>query len=390
MNKIILKPGRSHVITHNKDPLIFSGAIKKIVGNPLVADLVEVYDDHKKLIGTGFYNPYSNYRVRLLTFAKEVFEQQIPTIIKQRIVEAIAKRTAQQLPNEHTSVYRLVNSEADLLSGLTIDCFNQTVVASVTAYWAMFYREIIVRILHELGFAEMIWKPQKNALGQDGWKIDIDEHVDTRLMTVRENNIVYQVDIGAGQKTGFYCDQRENRLVIRELANDKTVLDVCCYSGGFALNAAIGGAKKVVGVDSSATAIALAQQNTCLNEVSSIEFVVAKAEEYLKACEKFDVIILDPPKLAPRKQHVNQAKQRYIKLNTLAMQAINPGGYLFTFSCSNAISLDIFIAVIKVAAEKANKKIKIISTHSAGRDHPYVQNAGYGNYLKGCLISVDN
>ena len=388
MPQVFLKRGKSKPF-FSREPLVFSGAIQQVVGKPLVAEMVDVYSADKKLIGMGLFNPNSNYRVRLLSFASENLPNSLPEIIAYRLEQAIAKRKTLNLPNEQTNAYRLLNSEADGISGLTIDVFADYTVASVTAYWLMLYQQVVVECLATCGFTQVIWRPQAKALAQDGWTVE-EADVAQLLTTIKENGISYQVDVGQGQKTGFYCDQRDNRLIVQEHAKQRTLLDAFCYSGGFALNAIKGGASKVVGIDSSAPAIELAKSNAELNHFSNIQFEQAKAEDYLASIDagSVDFIVLDPPKLAPSKQSLPRAKQRYIKLNQLAIALLPKGGLLLTCSCSNALNKKDFIELLQTAAKKAGRHIDILQTTSAAEDHPYLKQSNYGNYLKAVFIKV--
>ncbi len=390
MNRIVLKLGKAKPFL-NDEPLVFSGAIQKVIGNPAAAELVEVCTVDQQPIGVGVYNPYSNYRVRLLAKTTENLPTDLMAILTYRLQQAINFRHTLDLPNTHTNAYRLVNSEGDGLSGLTIDVFADYCVASVTAYWLMLYKEIVLACLEKLGFSHVIWRPQIKALEQDGWReTHFIVHDSEKMVTIQENDIMYQADIGLGQKTGFYCDQRQNRLVIRSLAKDRKVLDCFCYTGGFALNAAYGGAKKVVGIESSAPAIAQAQHNAKLNQLNHITFSNAKAEDILSSAIQYDMIILDPPKLAPSKQHLPRATQRYLKLNQLALTALPKNGLLFTCSCSNAMTQTAFLAMVHNAAKKVNRKIEILQQTGAAPDHRFLPRASYGNYLKAVLVRVKN
>lgn len=387
MKQVIIKPSKAKPFFKG-EPLIFSGAIQNVTDEIKPAELVEVVSSDKKLIGIGVFNPHSNYRVRLLTFLDENLGVDLKAIVLYRLKYAIEKRKKLDLPNSDTNIFRLVNSEADRLSGITIDVAADTVIASVTAYWVMVYRDVIQACLKDLGFKNIIWRKQISALNQDGWKDDAKESETERLVTVKENGLLFQVDAGQGQKTGFYCDQRDNRFLVRKYAKDKTVLDCFCYSGGFALSAAIAGAKRVVGIDSSAAAISLANANIALNKMHKVEFVEAKVEDYLTTASDFDFIILDPPKLAPTEKSLGRAKQKYIKLNTLAMRALPENGLLLTCSCSNALSEEMFISLLKVAAKKAGRELSIIKKMHASPDHPFLEKSKYGNYLKVILASV--
>jgi len=387
MAQVILRKGKAKPFFHG-EPLVFSGAVGRVEGAPRPADLVQVFSIEHQYVGAGVFNPHSDYRVRLLSFGRERIPAALPEIIRYRLQQAVARRRRLDLPGANTDVYRLVNSEADGLSGLTVDVFAGRAVAAVTAYWLMAHRELVLASLAEAGFAPVLWRPHAKALAQDGWCLAPAPESDAETLVVRENGLLFEVEPGGGQKTGFYCDQRENRMLVRHLAANRRVLDCCCYSGGFALNAALGGASQVLGVDSSAPAIERAQRNARLNNLDIATFANRTAEDCLCEAEGFDFIILDPPKLAPTRRSLARAEQRYIKLNALALAALPARGTLLSFSCSDAVSPALLRAIIESAAARVGRTVTITRTFKAAPDHPYLANARYGNYLKGCLVEV--
>ena len=388
LNKIILHSGRAYPFWKG-EPLVFSGAIQCVEGSPALGELVQVLDHQKKLIGVGAFNPYSSYRVRLLIYDNEQIPFDWQSILHFRLQKAIEKRQRLNLPNEQTNVYRLFNSEGDGLSGLTIDIFDSHAVVSSTACWVELRKNFIKSSLEKIAHIKhIIWRSQKKALQQDGMEIIEETHHDATfpLIRVKENNIHYYVDLHHGQKTGFYCDQRDNRALVRQFSKGKTVIDCFCYSGGFSLNASLGGAKSVVGIDSSIHAISLANKNVSLNSLSNIRFICDKVDHYLKTAEQADLIILDPPKLAPTRHSLSRAKKRYLELNQLALTRLSEQGFLLTCSCSNAITKDDLINIVKTAAKNLDKKIKILKISGVGEDHPIVSGAQYGAYLKAIFI----
>jgi 23S rRNA (cytosine1962-C5)-methyltransferase len=388
MHKIILKPGKAKPFW-NKEPLVFSGAIAKIEGDPQAGELVGLYDDAQYCIGTGVFNPHSQYRVRLLAFTQEKLEQDLDSIVTARLQQAQEKRKALKLPSADNTAYRLLNSEGDGLSGLTVDVFGDSAVVSSTAYWVELYRERLQSLLKKvLGIGNIVWRQQSKALTQDGWTERDTVAPASQRVNIQENGLKYVVDLGQGQKTGFYCDQRENRKALRTVVKNKKVLDCFCYTGGFALNAAWAGAHEVLGVDSSELAITLAKENAALNKLKNVSFDIQDVDQALKAAHGFDCIVLDPPKLAPTQKSLMRAKHYYLKLNTLALQALPEGGHLLTFSCSDAVDAKLFLSTVRMAAARAKKKIRVLQTLKAGDDHPFLERSLYGQYLKGLLIEV--
>lgn len=387
MAKVFLKPGKAKPF-FSGEPLVFSGAISRVEGDPTNAQLVDLFSDDGTCIGSGLFNPESGYRVRLIHFARDGLAPDIGEIIQRRLQAAIVRRQKLGLPGGATNAYRLINSEGDGLSGLTLDVYATTCVASITARWLMAHKQVVLEKLGALGFHDVVWLPQHNALKQDGWNCEPAIEVQSRDIEIVENDLKFHVTAGAGQKTGFYCDQRENRLRVRELAAGKNVLDCFCYSGGFALNAALGGARSVTGVDSSATAVSMARENARLNQLEDTNFQCCKVEEFLKSASGYDLIVLDPPKLAPTRGTLPRARQRYLVLNRMALGALNERGVLLSFSCSNAFSQKMLHDTIHKAAVRAKRKIRILETFSAAPDHPWLPKSQYGNYLKGCLVQA--
>lgn len=386
---ITLKRGKAQPFWH-KEALVFSGAIAQTPENLAAAEWVSVCDHQGKTIGQGFYNPHSLYRVRLVIFFNEPTVASVPDLIRYRLKQAIAKRHALDLPSEDTTAYRLLNSEGDHLSGLTIDIFDRVAVVASTAYWTEYHRALITDcVIAETGCASVQWRSIATALKQEGFALSAETPVKSSdYVRIKEHGVLYDVDVGAGQKTGFYCDQRDHRFYIRDYAKGRRVLDCYCYTGGFALNAAIAGAKSVVGIDSSLAAIELANKNAALNQCTQVVFERAKVEAYLAEKREVDFIILDPPKLSPREEYISRAKHYYLKLNQLALAQLEKGGRLLTCSCSQAMTAELFLKVVKKAAHDLNKPIRIIHVSGAASDHPFASKAKYGDYLKAIFLEL--
>jgi len=275
-----------------------------------------------------------------------------------------------------------------------------------TAYWIEQYRpEVQAAISKALpSGTRLLWRRQETALRKDGWnitsnekavEIDGDNSEDQQLrFLIKENGLKFWVDLTGGQKTGYYLDQRENRRVIEELGRDKDVLDLFCYSGGFSIHAAAGGAKKVLGIDSSANAISLARENADLNGFGGfVEFRQQDVFKFLEEHEqedKYDLVICDPPKFAPSRRDLPKATRRYIRLNVAAMKRVRPGGLLLSCTCSGAMTQtrDAFIRMLKDAANEAGRRITVIESHHAGRDHLVRLSYPEGQYLTAVLLAV--
>ncbi len=384
---ITIKPGFSKPFWAG-NPLVYPKAIEN-EGELKLGDWVSVNDAKQIPIAYGFYNPYSLYRVRLIAWANEGEQfAELKFALKARIQEAISLRLSLNLPNESTNAYRLINSEGDKLSGLTVDVLGEYLVAQVTASYVLQQKELLqALLLAHFPDKKIIWRLHDKSLQQDGWTGEKISCQGAENIIIKEQGVEYNIDPQQGQKTGFYCDQRETRLLVRSLAKNKRVFDACCFNGGFALNAALGGASSVTGVDTSNTAILLAQQNAKINHCK-INFIEQEALQALIESPPMDLIILDPPKLAPSHKHLNNAKRKYLQLNKAALTALAPGGYLLTCSCSQAMSLQDFMQVLSDAALACNKNLQIIKTGFAGPDHPQALAFTHGHYLKWLLVRV--
>lgn len=371
-------------------PWIFPKAIARIVGKPATGELVDVLDEEGALLGVGAYNENSLYRVRVLALASENFDyKSLPCIISHRLEQALWVRQALQLPNDKVTAYRLFNSEADGLSGLTIDRFNELAVVSSSAYWVEKNKELISSALQTL-YPELAiyWLPQSKALAQDGWKSESEPAPAPASARVLENGLVYEVEFANAQKTGLFIDQRENHQRIAALSQGKRVLDLYTYTGGFALHAAKAGALSVTAVDSSASAIAQARQNAALNQLDSIDFVEADARDYLVKAGEYDLVVLDPPKLIPSRQHLEKAKNYYRFLHREVFKHMKAGSLLMTCNCSSAISAQDFLILVSVQAAAVGKQVRILGVYGPASCHPVLASFPEGNYLTAILLAV--
>eukprot|EP01041_Mallomonas_annulata_P007096 gene7096-14441_t len=310
----VLEEGKARLF-RDGNPIVYAGAIKHIIGNPQAGDEILVTDHKSNIIARGFFNQHSQYRVRVIAlyYEKDLFNLTLTEIIKKRIENAINLRKQIDLPNESTTVYRLINGEGDRLGGLMVDILDGWDETSFE------YSNLNSTMT------------TSNNLVKDSW-------------VVAENNVKYLVNPEDGQKTGFYCDQRDNRLLLRTLSKGKAVLDTSFYTGGFSINAALGGANSVTAIDTSSAAILAASDNAKLNDISpdKISFIEMDAVKFLREAKaqglSYDIVICDPPKLAPKRTGLDRAIPKYIQINSLAMSLVKPGGLLFTFSCSAAVT----------------------------------------------------
>ncbi|URD78256.1 S-adenosylmethionine-dependent methyltransferase [Musa troglodytarum] len=353
--KVVLKKGKTQVFK-NGNPMVYSGAVDRIIGRPppKTGDAVLVADGSERPIGWGMYNSVSMFCVRLMQLEEEAtrdpsYALNMETLLEARLDAAVDLRQSMGLPSDDTNVYRLVNSEGDRLSGLIVDVFGDVAVIASSAAWIEKYKEEIEFLVGRVRNVNHIkWRPSIDILKEEGLEISYQGNPGSSScpgrVKVMENGICYLISL-EGQKTGFYADQRESRHLISSISRDRRVLDVCCYSGGFALNAAFGGAKDVIGIDSSSPALELAKENIQLNKLDPgrISFLREDATEFMKGAaarnESWDVVILDPPKLAPRRKGAaSMAGRRITVLRQAGVACDHPidpsypeGAYLTNF-----------------------------------------------------------
>ncbi|HAT3883078.1 TPA: class I SAM-dependent rRNA methyltransferase [Legionella pneumophila] len=386
--KVILVNGKQNTVLRGH-PWIFPKAIAQYSGKLITGELVEIIGSEGQSLGFGAYNEHSLYRVRVLALSNEQINSfDYKSLITHRIRQASLVRRCLDLPNEQTNAYRLFNSEADGLSGLTIDCFNDYCVIASSAYWVELNKSIIVHVLQELlPHNHIIWLPQNKPLSQDGWK-EIHTEKSQGSTQVLEEGVLYHVEFAQTQKTGLFLDQRENHKRIAKLSRGKRVLDLYTFTGGFALHAAKAGALHVTAVDSSAQAIEQAKNNAVLNHLNTIEFIKADAREYLKMAGEYDVVILDPPKLVPSQKHLQQAKNYYRFLHREAFKYMKPGSLLMTCNCSSALSSQDFCSLVSAQAVAMGKQARILGVYGPASCHPTLAAFPEGNYLTAVLLAL--
>lgn len=392
MNKIILKPGKDRSV-FRYHPWIFSGAIAKAEGHPQEGDLVKVYTSDNQFLATG-HCQIGSIAVRILTFTEEAIDY---AFWKQRIEKAWQKRQAIGLmPNSHNNVFRLVHGEGDCLPGLVIDYYAGVAVVQFHSVGMYLERENIAKALVEVLGKQITaifdksesTLPYKAAIEpKNGYLYGKAEN-----FIALENGLKFNVDWLEGQKTGFFIDQRENRSLLEKYAKDKNVLNMFCYTGGFSFYAMRGGANLVHSVDVSARAIELANQNVELNFPGDTRHE-AFAEEAFKFLEnsynKYDLIILDPPAFAKHQNVLNNAIQGYKKLNRKGIEVIKPGGIIFTFSCSQVMTKELFRQTVFTAAANTGRKVSILHQLTQPADHPISIYHPEGEYLKGLVLYIE-
>lgn len=393
MNKIILHKGKEKA-AWQLHPWIFSGAIKNIDGKPANGTIVKVFNTDREFVAYGVYNAHSRVAVRLLEW-----NQQHPIDEmwwRNRIRRAVELRT--HLLTDQNNTVRLIFAEADFLPGLIVDKYGDFLSVQIHSSGMEAVKTIIIDELVQLIQPKGIYeRSDLNARQHEGLPDAnglLYGDMPSEFVDVKENDIRYQINIIEGQKSGFYCDQRDNRSLTAQYVKGKRVLDCFCYSGGFTLNAFKGGASSIVAVDSSALAIETLNKNIALNDFDAAMFTAIQSDvnKYLRQLgeegEKFDVIILDPPKYAPSRSALDKAARAYKDLNRRALLLLESGGLLATFSCSAAMDIDTFKQVVAWAALDAGKEIQFIRQFTQPEDHPVRASFPEGEYLKGLLARV--
>lgn len=379
-------------------PWVFSGAIERITecDKPLTeGDIVDVVTKQGDFIARGHWQ-IGSIAVRVLSFEREAIDQ---AWWNRRIAEARNVREALGLIGDHsTTCYRLVHGEGDLLPGLVIDVYERTAVVQCHSVGMYHSRQAIATAIRE-AYGEAIEAIYDKSSQTLPFKADlgaIDGYLWGRCAerdnVVLENGLKFKVNWEEGQKTGFFIDQRVNRDLVRQYSKGRKVLNTFCYTGGFSVAALAGGAKEVVSIDLSERAVKLAEENVRLNfgDEANHTAIATNAVEYLRDIDSdYDLIILDPPAFAKHHKVLGNALQGYKKINARALEKIRPGGILFTFSCSQAVSRDLFRTTIFTAAAIARRKVRIIGQLTQPADHPINIYHPEGEYLKGLVVYVE-
>lgn len=394
MHSVKLKKGKEKAV-RQLHPWVFSGAIDQINGNPENGDIIMVTDSNNNFLAYGFFNNKSRVAVRLLEWNLETeineswWRKKIRTAVKHR----------DELNNADTNTYRLIFSEADFLPGLIVDRYADFLSVQILTSGIENIKHIILDELQQLLSPKGIFdKSDASARAHEGMEASSGGILlgtePPQFVSVKENGILYQVNIAEGQKSGFYCDQRDNRKLVADHVKGKKVLDCFSYSGGFSLNAMANGAKELISVDSSALALDTLKRNMEINNFNGIPHRLIQSDvnkqlrTFREENEKFDVIILDPPKYAPSRSALTKASRAYKDLNRMAMLLLEEGGLLATYSCSGAVDISMFKQIIAWAALDAGKEVQFIQQFSQSADHPVRSSFPEGEYLKGLLCRV--
>jgi 23S rRNA (cytosine1962-C5)-methyltransferase len=392
---ITLKPGREKSV-RNRHPWLFSGAIQHIDHDAQNGDVVDVHSPLGQWLARGYLNRRSQIQVRLLTWhAGEAIDEDFWRIRLQRAIAGRASLAA----DLHTDAYRLVHAESDGLPGLVVDRYGDWLVMQCLTLGVERVKPLLARLLVELCQpAGVVERSDVDVRQKEGLRPAVDVlhgQAPGGPVEIVEHSQRFLVDLLGGQKTGFYLDQRENRRRVAAYCQGGRVLNAFSYSGGFAVYALAAGAQHVTNLDSSLEALELAERNLALNGFdpdAQAEGVAGDVFQVLRdwraAGQRFDVVILDPPKFAHSQQQVDRAARAYKDINLLAMQLLHPGGVLATFSCSGLVSADLFQKIVFGASIDAGRDVQVIERLSQGPDHPTLLSFPEGEYLKGLVGRV--
>jgi 23S rRNA (cytosine1962-C5)-methyltransferase len=390
MAKVFLRKGAQHRV-ESGHPWVYQTELDYIDGDFQGGELVDVYNYRQKFIGRGYINPKSQIIVRIMTREQEAIDRDF---FKKRIETAWDYR--KRFLNE-PEYCRLVFGEADFLPALIVDKFGPYMVIQTLALGMDVHKETIVSILDELFQPEGIFErndvPVRRLEGLDAKKVGYLKGSFPTKIKVLENGIPFYADVEHGQKTGFFYDQRENRLFLKPLMAGAEVLDCFCHTGSFAVHAALYGAKKITSIDISEEAIELAKENAAMNGVSEVcNFQVANAFDALRTLsdekQQFDVVILDPPAFTKSRSALEGAARGYKEINLRGLKMVKPGGYLVTCSCSYHMGRDLFLAIVNDAARDAKRTIRQVEYRTQAKDHPILPASAETEYLKFLVVQV--
>jgi 23S rRNA (cytosine1962-C5)-methyltransferase len=376
---------RLKVRAHGRHPWFYRKMVQKPQEQIPAGSICKVRDREDRLCGSGFYNPRSELALRMFAdHAVEEPEQHFLTALQ----AAVSLREKDLKLPAITNAYRLIHAEADGFPGLILDKLGDAIVAQVASLGMRKQLEPLGEwLLHHYPKAQLILLQDKEWAEREG--MDKLPHAQPIATTVVEHKLQYRVQAGTGHKTGFFADQRDNRMQLRSLAKGRSVLDLCCNSGGFAMNAAIGGASKVLAGDLDEVMVEQTTQNARANKLN-LQAVHGDAFDMLREAPigAHDLIVLDPPKWVANKNQIEVGLQRYADLNRLAFEKVARGGIVVTCSCSGSVSEDSFLRMLREAAAMARRDVRILHMRSAGPDHPVALECPETRYLKVATLQV--
>ena len=389
MQDIVLAPGRDRSL-RRRHPWLLSGAVARVEGEPAAGDWVRVVSAEGECLGFGHYAPASQIRVRLLAFGKD---EPGDALVTDLIALAVARRAADPLL-AGTDAVRLVNSEGDGLPGLVVDRYADTVVVRCSSAGMHARLALVAEALQSAtGAPSGYQRDDSVAARRDGFEAGqgtLWGSAPAGQLFIDERGRRYEVDLAHGQKSGFYLDQRDARDLVQKLARGRRMLDLFCYTGGFAVAAARGGASSVTLVDSSSAALATAQRNLAANGVEvEPRLVEADGFRFVRQDDAgYDLLVLDPPPLAKRKSDVPRASRAHKDVLLFALRRAAPGAFVLAFSCSHAVDATLFRQIVFGACLDAGRSAQVLATLGAPSDHPVSIDHPEGSYLTGLLLRV--
>ena len=392
---LVLHAGRDKSVRLHH-PWIFASAIKSIEGEPLSGATILIKSESGEALGLASFSPGSQIRARMWSWNPQ--EEINRDFFAVRIKCAFDLRNQILKLTEQTSAYRVIHGESDGLPGLIVDRYNDALVIQILTAGIEYHRTEIVDLLAEISGCKTLYERSdvdvRELEGLNPVKGLVWGPAIQPPMIIVENGLKFEVDLENGQKTGFFIDQRDNRELLRRYVQDKSVLNCFCYTGAFSAYAFAGGARSVLSMDSSAPALEQVLRNLAINGYGDCESEVMEADvftalrKFRDSRKSFDVIILDPPKFAPTTAQAERAARGYKDINLLAFKLLNPGGVLFTFSCSGGVSRELFQKIVTGAAQDAGVEARILAQLSQGPDHPIALNFPEGMYLKGLVCAI--
>ncbi len=377
----------------NGHPWIFANEInrgKALDAAAKAGEIVNVFTHDKKFIGKGYVNPQSQIMVRLLTRDKD------KEINDDFFYDAIQKAWTYRQKLGYVENCRLIFGEADELPQLIIDKFNDYFVIQTLALGIDFWKPSIVKAIEKIFSPKGIYErndvPVRELEGMEQLKGFLSEPFDTNII-IHENGVQFHVDIAAGQKTGYFLDQQDNRKAIQHIVKGADVLGAFCYTGSFEISAAVYGAQSVTGIDISQSAIDMCNKNALLNKVEGIcKFECVNAfdvlKEWTKESKQWDVVMLDPPSFTKSRSSIDKAVAGYKEINLRGIKLVKPGGFLVTSSCTNLVKPELFLDIIAMAAKDAKRKIRQVVFNSQSADHPVIRDQENTHYLKFLIVQV--
>lgn len=394
MARITLRKGRVQPVWAGH-PWVFAQAIERLEGAPAPGDAVEVVDPRGKHLGRGFWSPDSAIPVRLITHDED--EALDEAALVRRLERARARRERLGIPDDRSDAYRLVHAEGDDLPGLIVDVYRDVAVLQLLTQGMKRRQDALVGAIARIADVRVVAEARGGRMQvKEGIEVEpkIVRGPDRSHLRFRERGFEYEIELALAQKTGFYFDQRDNRALVERLAKGRRVLDLYSYVGAFALAAARGGARSVHAFDKNAAVVGEAATIASMNGLGDrIEHARQDVKNVLGKLaqdgERYDLAIVDPPKLAPTARHLERARSAYRRLNAQVFGLIAPGGLVASCSCSAAMRPEELIRTLSMAARDVNRRVRLLHMGQQGMDHPVPAAFPEGRYLKCALVEVE-